>query len=113
MNEPRTARERAEFLTDGCDHVESLSELTTRLEEGRPLRVYLGLDPTSPDLHIGHAVVLRLLQRFVEDGHDVILLIGDFTARIGDPSGRNVLRPALGDEQIESNMRTYAAQAGK
>jgi tyrosyl-tRNA synthetase len=113
MNDPRTARERAEFLTDGCDHVETIGELTARLEQGRPLRVYLGLDPTSPDLHIGHAVVLRLLQRFVEDGHDVILLIGDFTARIGDPSGRNVLRPALGDEQIEKNMQTYAAQAGK
>ena len=110
---PRTPRERAEFLTDGCDHVETLAELTKRIETGRPLRVYLGLDPTSPDLHIGHAVVLRLLQRFVEDGHDVILLIGDFTARIGDPSGRNVLRPPLGDEQIASNMRTYAAQAGK
>ena len=75
--------------------------------------MYLGLDPTSPDLHIGHAVVLRLLQRFVDDGHDVILLIGDFTARIGDPSGRNALRPPLSDEQIEANMQTYAAQAGK
>ena len=62
---------------------------------------------------MGHAVVLRLLQRFVDDGHDVILLIGDFTARIGDPSGRNALRPPLTDEQIETNMRTYAAQAGK
>jgi tyrosyl-tRNA synthetase len=110
---PRTPRERAEFLTDGCDHVETIAELTKRLEAGRPLRVYLGLDPTSPDLHIGHAVVLRLLQRFVDDGHDVILLIGDFTARIGDPSGRNVLRPPLGTEQIEANMRTYAEQAGK
>jgi tyrosyl-tRNA synthetase len=108
-----TARERAEMLTDGCDHVETLAELTARIERGRPLRVYLGLDPTSPDLHIGHAVVLRLLQRFVEDGHDVILLIGDFTARIGDPSGRNALRPPLGDEQIAANMRTYAAQAGR
>lgn len=109
----RAPRERAEFLTDGCDHVETLAELAKRLETGRPLRVYLGLDPTSPDLHVGHAVVLRLLQRFVEDGHDVILLIGDFTARIGDPSGRNALRPPLGDEEIASNMRTYAAQAGK
>ena len=111
--EKRTARERAAFLTDGCDHVEKFSELVERIERGRPLRVYLGLDPTSPDLHIGHAVVLRLLQRFVDDGHDVILLIGDFTARIGDPSGRNALRPALSDAQIEANMRTYAAQAGK
>lgn len=109
----RTPLERAKFLTDGCDHVETVAELAKRLERGRPLRVYLGLDPTSPDLHIGHAVVLRLLQRFVDDGHDVILLIGDFTARIGDPSGRNALRPALSGEQIEANMRTYAEQAGK
>ncbi len=107
-----TPRERAEFLTDGCDHVETLGELAQRLARGHPLRVYLGLDPTSPDLHVGHAVVLRLLQRFVDDGHDVILLIGDFTARIGDPSGRNALRPPLSDEQIGANMRTYAAQAG-
>jgi tyrosyl-tRNA synthetase len=108
-----SARERAAALVDGCDHVEKFNELVERIERGRPLRVYLGLDPTSPDLHLGHAVVLRLLQRFVDDGHDVILLIGDFTARIGDPSGRNALRPALSDEQIESNMKTYAAQAGK
>ncbi len=116
MSTPTTTRtplERAKFLTDGCDHVETVAELAKRLEQGRPLRVYLGLDPTSPDLHIGHAVVLRLLQRFVDDGHDVILLIGDFTARIGDPSGRNVLRPPLSGEQIEANMRTYAEQAGK
>ncbi len=106
-------RDRARFLTDGCDHVETLTELAERLALGRPLRVYLGLDPTSPDLHVGHAVVLRLLQRFVDDGHEVILLIGDFTARIGDPSGRNALRPPLSDEQIDANMRTYAAQAGK
>jgi tyrosyl-tRNA synthetase len=109
----RTPLERAKFLTDGCDHVETVAELAQRLEQGRPLRVYLGLDPTSPDLHVGHAVVLRLLQRFVDDGHEVILLIGDFTARIGDPSGRNALRPALSGEQIEANMRTYAEQAGK
>ncbi|HEY4439672.1 MAG TPA: tyrosine--tRNA ligase [Candidatus Elarobacter sp.] len=113
-NQPyRTPRERAEHLTYGCDHVETIAELAQRLETGRPLRVYLGLDPTSADLHIGHAVVLRLLQRFVDDGHDVILLIGDFTARIGDPSGRNALRPPLSTEQIEANMKTYAAQAGK
>ena len=113
MTQFRSARERAEFLTAGCDHVETLAELAQRLERGKPLRVYLGLDPTSPDLHIGHAVVLRLLQRFVDDGHDVILLIGDFTARIGDPSGRNALRPPLSDAQIEANMKTYAEQAGK
>ncbi|MBV9439942.1 MAG: tyrosine--tRNA ligase, partial [Candidatus Eremiobacteraeota bacterium] len=109
----RNPRERALALVDGCDHVEKLSELAERLTRGTPLRVKLGLDPTTPDLHLGHAVVLRLLQRFVEDGHDVTLLIGDFTARIGDPSGRNALRPPLTAEEIDANMRTYAAQAGK
>jgi tyrosyl-tRNA synthetase len=99
--------------TDGCDHVETAAELRARLAEGRPLRVKLGLDPTSPDLHIGHAVVLRKLQEFVAGGHDVTLVIGSFTARIGDPSGRNALRPRLSDEQIDANMRTYAEQAGK
>src|SRR5580692_3633367 len=99
--------------TDGCDHVETPAELRARLAEGRPLRVKLGLDPTSPDLHIGHAVVLRKLQQFVAGGHDVTLVIGSFTARIGDPSGRNALRPRLSDEQIDANMRTYAEQAGK
>ena len=108
-----SARERAEALTDGCDHVETLPELAARLARGKPLKVKLGLDPTSPDLHVGHAVVLRLLQRFVEDGHDVTLLIGDFTARIGDPTGRNSLRPPLTGDEIEANMQTYAAQAGK
>src|ERR1700681_3725004 len=108
-----SARERAERLVDGCDHVETLPELVQRLEQGHPLRVYLGLDPTSPDLHVGHAIVLRLLQRFVDDGHDVILLIGDFTARIGDPSGRNAARPPVSQKQIEANMRTYAEQARK
>jgi tyrosyl-tRNA synthetase len=102
----------AEF-TDGCDHVETAAELTARLARGKPLRVKLGLDPTSPDLHIGHAVVLRKLQQFVAAGHDVTLLIGDFTARIGDPTGRNAMRPPLTDEAILANMQTYAAQAGK
>ena len=110
---PTASRERAERLTDGCEHVETLDELAARLDEGRPLRVKLGLDPTTADLHVGHAVVLRLLQRFVDDGHDVTLLIGDFTARIGDPSGRNALRPPLTGEQIDANMKTYAEQAGK
>ena len=100
-------------FTDGCDHVETAAELTARLARGKPLRVKLGLDPTSPDLHIGHAVVLRKLQQFVVAGHDVTLLIGDFTARIGDPTGRNAMRPPLTDEAIAANMQTYAAQAGK
>jgi tyrosyl-tRNA synthetase len=100
-------------LLDGFDHVETRPEFDARLREGRPLTVKLGLDPTSPDLHIGHAVVLHKLQQFVEAGHNVVLLIGDFTARIGDPTGRNELRPPLTTEEIEANMKTYAAQAGK
>ncbi len=102
-----------EELLDGFDHVETRPEFEARLREGRPLTVKLGLDPTSADLHIGHAVVLHKLQQFVEAGHKVVLLIGDFTARIGDPTGRNELRPPLSSEEIEANMKTYADQAGK
>jgi tyrosyl-tRNA synthetase len=102
-----------EELLDGCDHVETRAEFEDRLREGKALTIKLGLDPTSPDLHLGHAVVLHKLQQFVEAGHRVVLLIGDFTARIGDPTGRNELRPPLTQDEIEANMRTYAEQAGK
>jgi tyrosyl-tRNA synthetase len=84
-----------------------------RLRAGRPLRVKLGIDPTSPDLHLGFMVVLHQLDRFARAGHRVTLIIGDFTARIGDPSGRNVTRPQLSQEEIEANMQTYREQAGK
>jgi tyrosyl-tRNA synthetase len=107
------AVESARHFADGCDHVETLDELVKRIAAGKKLNVKLGLDPTTPDLHIGHAVVLRKLQQFVEGGHNVTLLIGDFTARIGDPTGRNTMRPPLTDEAIEANMQTYAKQAGK
>ncbi|MFN2528281.1 MAG: tyrosine--tRNA ligase [Candidatus Baltobacteraceae bacterium] len=103
----------AEELLDGFDHVETRSEFQARLKEGKPLVVKLGLDPTTPDLHIGHAVVLRKMQQFVEDGHDVTLIIGDTTSSIGDPSGRNSMRPPLTQEQISANMATYKEQAGK
>jgi tyrosyl-tRNA synthetase len=106
------ARDAALAYADGCDRVETLDELAARIGTGKKLNVKLGLDPTTPDLHIGHAVVLRKLQQFVDGGHNVTLLIGDFTARIGDPTGRNTMRPPLSDEAIEANMRTYAAQAG-
>jgi tyrosyl-tRNA synthetase len=107
------AQAAAQAFADGCEHVETFAELAARLAAGRRLNVKLGLDPTTPDLHIGHAVVLRKLQQFVEAGHNVTLLIGDFTARIGDPTGRNTMRPPLTDEAIEANMQTYARQAGK
>lgn len=100
-------------LLDGFDHVETTPEFAQRLALGRPLRVKLGIDPTSADLHLGHMVVLHPLQRFAQAGHRVTLIIGDFTARIGDPSGRNVTRPQLSQDEIEANMQTYTEQAGK
>jgi tyrosyl-tRNA synthetase len=100
-------------LLEGFEHVETVPEFQTRLRAGRPLRVKLGIDPTSSDLHLGFMVVLHQLQRFAEAGHRVTLIIGDFTARIGDPSGRNVTRPQLSQDEIEANMQTYREQAGK
>jgi tyrosyl-tRNA synthetase len=103
----------ASDLLEGFEHVETAAEFHDRLALGRRLRVKLGIDPTSPDLHLGFMVVLHQLQRFAEAGHRVTLIIGDFTALIGDPSGRNVTRPQLTREEIEANMRAYREQAGK
>jgi tyrosyl-tRNA synthetase len=90
---------------------EELAERLARgLREGHPLRVKLGLDPSAPDIHIGHMVVLGKLRRFQELGHTAIFLVGDFTARIGDPSGRKKTRPALGDEEVRANATTYVEQ---
>jgi tyrosyl-tRNA synthetase len=87
--------------------------LEAKLAEGRPLRVKLGVDPSRPDLTLGHAVVLRTLRRFQEAGHVAVLIVGDFTARIGDPSGRSETRPMLSEEEIDANAATYLEQAGK
>ena len=87
--------------------------LEERLEHGRPLRVKLGVDPSRPDLTLGHAVVLRKLRQFQDAGHVAVLIIGDFTARIGDPSGQSETRPMLTEEEIHANADTYLAQAGK
>jgi tyrosyl-tRNA synthetase len=86
-------------------------ELQRKLELGRPLRVKLGLDPTAPDVHLGHTVVLQKLREFQDRGHVVVLIVGDYTARVGDPSGRSSLRPQLSGEEIDANARTYAEQA--
>ena len=83
------------------------------LGEGRPLRVKLGMDPSSPDLHLGHTVVLMKLKRFMDLGHQAIFLVGDFTARIGDPSGKKKTRPALEEEEVRANAATYVEQVGK
>ncbi|MDI3297686.1 MAG: tyrosine--tRNA ligase [Bacillota bacterium] len=102
------------LLTRGAAAVVSREELRRKLEraarEGRPLKVKLGLDPTSPDVHLGHTVVLRRLRTFQELGHEVVVIVGDFTARIGDPSGRSETRKPLDEAAIEANARTYAEQ---
>lgn len=106
-----------EIIGRGADTLLIESELEQKiarsLATGKPLRVKLGLDPTAPDIHIGHTVVLNKLRQLQDLGHTVIFLIGDFTAAIGDPSGRNVTRPPLSPEQIKENAETYFAQAGK
>src|SRR6187455_1436976 len=97
----------------GCDELIVEEELVRKLKTGRPLRIKLGLDPTAPDLHLGHTVVLNKLRQLQDLGHQVIFLIGDFTSMIGDPSGRNTTRPPLTAEQIKTNAETYRAQADK
>jgi len=93
--------------------VDALPEgaLERQLKEGRPLRVKLGIDPTAPDIHLGHTVVLRKLREFQDRGHTVILIIGDYTGRVGDPSGRSATRPQLAPEEIDRNGETYRQQA--
>jgi tyrosyl-tRNA synthetase len=99
-----------ELLTRGVETVEVESHLRQRIQAGEQLRIKLGVDPTAPDLHLGHAVVLRKLAQWQQLGHQVILLIGDFTATIGDPSGRNDARPMLSPQQIEDNWKSYQEQ---
>ncbi len=100
-----------DILCTGTQDVVSRDELEKMLSRGKPLRVKFGIDPTSPDIHIGHAVPLRKLKQFQDLGHRAILLFGDFTARVGDPSGRNITRPQLSVEEIEKNLETYLDQA--
>ncbi len=102
-----------EGAVDFYGEEELARRLALRLKEGRPLRVKLGMDPSSADLHLGHSVVLMKLRRFQELGHTPIFLVGDFTARIGDPSGRNKTRPALDADQVEQNAKTYVTQVAK
>ena len=92
---------------------ELAKKLAASLKKGEPLRVKLGTDPSAPDIHLGHAVVYRKLKQFQDLGHQVLFLIGDFTGKIGDPSGKNVTRPPLTTEQVEANARTYAEQIFK
>ncbi len=109
--------EQLEYIRKGASEIIPESELRQKLEEsrksGKPLRVKAGFDPTAPDLHLGHTVLIRKLKHFQDLGHTVIFIIGDFTGMIGDPTGRSVTRPPLSREQIEKNAETYKAQVFK
>ena len=105
--------EQLELIRRGCDELLIEAELVEKLKTGRPLRVKLGMDPTAPDLHLGHTVVINKLRHFQELGHTAQFLIGDFTGMIGDPTGKNATRPPLSREQILENAKTYQQQVFK
>ncbi|MBX9830902.1 tyrosine--tRNA ligase [Candidatus Babeliales bacterium] len=102
-----------EFLKQGTIQVTPEEDFKKKLAKNKPLKIKLGADPTAPDLHLGHAVVLNKMRQFQDLGHTVIFLIGDFTARIGDPSGRSKTRPPMTEEEIKTNAHTYFEQVGK
>ncbi|MDO4451176.1 MAG: tyrosine--tRNA ligase [Moraxella sp.] len=106
-------QEQLELLKRGVVEIYSEEDLLKKLALGRPLRIKLGMDPTAPDLHFGHTVVLNKLRHFQDLGHEVLFLIGDYTARIGDPSGKNATRPPLSEEDVKANAQTYAEQVFK
>ena len=108
-----SAQEILAELKRGAEEVLVETELVERLSLDRPLRIKVGFDPTAPDLHLGHTVIINKMRQFQQLGHDVVFLIGDFTGMIGDPSGKNVTRPALSEEEIKSNAATYKAQVFK
>jgi len=108
-----TADEALDFLKQGSAQIISEDDLRAKLRLNRPLRVKLGVDPTSSDLHLGHTLVLRKLRQFQDLGHEAVLIIGDFTAMIGDPSGRSVTRPQLTHEEVMQHAITYREQAFK
>ncbi len=110
MNE---RKKEVELLLSGAVNVYSEQELIKKLKKGAPLKIKLGADPTAPDLHLGHVVVLSKLKQFQDLGHEVIFLIGDFTALIGDPTGRDKTRPPLTREAVEHNLQSYFEQVGK
>ena len=118
---PQSAKDEAkrqlDLLRRGAVQIftedELLGKLARAAHQGRPLRVKLGMDPTAPDLHLGHTVVMGKMRQFQDLGHKAVLIIGDYTARIGDPTGANHMRPVLSEEQIRTNAKTYFEQAGK
>ena len=108
-----SAEEQLHIIASGAAQIVPESGLLEKLKRGKPLNIKLGVDPTSPDLHLGHAVPLRKMRQFQDLGHNVTLIIGNGTALIGDPSGKNTTRPQLSQEQVQANAETYVAQAMK
>lgn len=106
-------QETVKTLSRGTELILPLEDLEEKLGSGKKLKVKFGMDPTAPDLHLGHTVVLSKLKEFQDLGHEIIVIIGDFTARIGDPSGRSKTRPKLTVEQIKENAKTYFEQVGR
>lgn len=106
-------KEQLDLYKRGCAELLSEAELTEKLKTNKPLRVKAGFDPTAPDLHLGHTVLINKLKQFQDNGHEVLFLIGDFTASIGDPSGRSATRPPLSPDQIQENVKTYCEQVFK
>jgi len=112
-----TIDEQLAYLTKGAEETIREEELKAKLERsaraGKPLRIKVGFDPTAPDIHLGHTVVIRKMKHFQDLGHTVVFLIGDFTGMIGDPSGQNVTRPPLTPGQVAANAETYRKQVFK
>lgn len=113
MSAMTDVNEAMQLLERGVEHLYSPEELRKKLGSGKTLRIKLGMDPTAPDIHLGHSVVLRKMRQFQDLGHKAVLIIGDYTARIGDPTGRDTTRPVLDEETIAANAETYLAQAGR
>ncbi|WLP94307.1 tyrosine--tRNA ligase [Psychrobacter sp. M13] len=108
-----TVEEQLALIQRGTQEILSTEDLVAKLKQNRPLRIKAGFDPTAPDLHLGHTVLINKLKHFQDLGHEIYFLIGDYTAKIGDPSGKNSTRPPLTDEQIQANAQTYAEQVFK
>jgi tyrosyl-tRNA synthetase len=109
----RAVEEDLKLIKRGSEELLIEADLLEKLRTGRPLRIKAGFDPTAPDLHLGHTVLINKLRHFQDLGHHVMFLIGDFTGMIGDPTGKNVTRPPLSREQIVDNAQTYQEQVFK
>src|SRR5688572_2095231 len=114
---PITIDEQVRLLGRRCERMLNEDDLRAKLkrssESGKPLRIKLGMDPTAPDVHLGHAVPLGIVRLFQDWGHKAVIIIGDYTARVGDPTGRNQTRKVLTGEEIDANAKTYVEQIGK